>query len=252
MRNRIEGSEAEFVRHCQRSKAPCIDNSALLISDYDLIFLQELSSKEWSSFLEKVKVLGRQRGVDYQALVGYYFGDVMTAIIFNVAKLGRGLQITPSDFKLYDETTQDKEERSIVVGWFPDLGLIAINLHAPHKIDLRGAIERRLIETEPFLRRYQVEHHQINRVLMAGDFNDDFQEVTRPNFALGAYGHRLKLPIDSALVPQTCCFDSNYQYTGDYILDSRRVPGYFGVPHEYDRNYDLYSDHDPVVYFTTL
>jgi len=59
---------------------------------------------------------------------------------------------------------------------------------------------------------------------------------------------KLRIPLNNK-VPTTCCTDINYQYVGDYILttdyDNENI--YFGLPLYYNRETNLYSDHDPVV-----
>jgi hypothetical protein len=69
----------------------------------------------------------------------------------------------------------------------------------------------------------------------------------------------LRLPLFNE-IPTTCCDDVDYNSVdirgeppstgfGDYILitdyDNKNL--YFGLPLDYDRNINLYSDHDPVV-----
>lgn len=264
MRNQVAGSEAAFVKLCQSQGQNCIANSAKLISNYDLILLQEVSAAEWPNFLVHVQQLGKQRGSNYQGLISYYFGTWITAIIYDENVLGHGFQITPPLFELYEESSRQKTgSRGIIVVWFEKFSLIAINLHAPHNIHLKDTIEKRLRDSEPFLQKANImkggiKKEDIKRVIMGGDFNDDRSAVFKEDFSINAYGLRLKLPIAPDLIPKTCCFDSNYQYAGDYILDSRLLPldqtkdEYFGVPMGYRRGIDLYSDHDPITYITHI
>jgi hypothetical protein len=81
---------------------------------------------------------------------------------------------------------------------------------------------------------------------MVGDFNDYKGEILSET--INIFGNVLRIPFNNK-VPTTCCADVNYQYVGDYILttdyDNKNL--YFGLPLNYDREQNLYSDHDPVV-----
>ena len=81
---------------------------------------------------------------------------------------------------------------------------------------------------------------------MVGDFNDYEGKIL--NEYINIFGMELKIPLNSE-IPTTCCNDVNYNYVGDYILttdyDYKNI--YFGLPLDYNREINLYSDHDPVV-----
>jgi len=259
MKNQIAGSEGAFVKLCQSKGESCITNSARLISTYDLVMLQEVSAQEWPVFLDYVRQLGRDRGANYQAFVSYYFGNWITAIVYDENVLGRGIQVTPIDFELYETISVKKTgSRGVIVVWFEKYNLMAVNLHAPHNVKLQEMIESRLDQTKQYLHQLKIGAGRIQRVLMGGDFNDDNSIALIPGFKMRAFGHELKLPVDPSLIPKTCCYDSNYKFTGDYILDSREQSAdlqqgeYFGFPPGYRRGIDLYSDHDPVILITHL
>lgn len=84
---------------------------------------------------------------------------------------------------------------------------------------------------------------------MLGDFNDDSKQLLRDKIEV--LGMTLDFPPKTK-GPKTCCYDSNYAFVGDYILDSGWKKGtYFGIPKGYTRP-PYRSDHDPVVLETVF
>lgn len=244
MSNVVSGSEAPFVNTCQVSYpknkgwsnseqkiSMCSFNAAQFLSNYDLFGTQEVNSKYKDKFFDVVKSINMTKRFEFISSI--YHGNTYIVTGYDRDKLGKAISLT-DNMKL----SSSSDDRAIQIIWFEKHKLLFINLHAPHNIHLKSTIEKvcRTIQTPK----------QINKIIMVGDFNDASGQLLKSS--INIFGTNIKIPIYSH-VPKTCCADSNYNYVGDYILtsDYSNKDIYFGTPVNYDRNTNLYSDHDPVV-----
>lgn len=199
----------------------CTYNAAKLIKDYDIFGLQEVDLKYRTKFVDTIKLL--RSDINFKFIYG---NGIMTG--YNVNKTGEGMLLSPPNFLLVD--------RGMQVIWFEKLNLIFINLHAPHKINLKLEIEKNCnkitLPKSPKL------------IIMTGDFNDYSGNLIESHLTI--FGKRVEIPYKRKLL--TCCTDSNYSYPGDYIFTTKYNEGYYGYPEGYKRGEPLISDHDPVVY----
>jgi hypothetical protein len=245
MANNLSGSERPMVEKCQLSYpkytgwtdsghtiAVCTMNSAKFLSQYDLFAVQEVNSKYRDTFLQNITNPHR----DFAFLAS---NSILTG--YDRKVMGDGQQLTHN---MMIESKTDK--RPIQAIWFNKLRLLFINLHAPHHIDLKAVIEHACKSINNTLLH---DNLKPNRVMIAGDFNDDTgQLITR---SINAFGKIIRIPQGST-APKTCCADSGYKFPGDYILDSQSDGhAYFGLPPGYNRKVTLLSDHDPVVLLDT-
>jgi len=242
MSNIISGSEAITVQKCQimypenkgwydnnNNISMCTFNAVQFLSQYDLFGVQEVNNKYKQTFIDKIRLVNR----DFEFLCSNYHNNtsIMTGYDKNI--LGKGIQLT-NDLKLSSEI----DDRTIQLIWFNKHSLLFINLHAPHNIDTKKEIEKICnnikLKVNP------------KKIIMVGDFNDYKGEILNKN--INIFDMVLKIPINND-IPITCCADVDYQYVGDYILttdyDNKNL--YFGSPLEYDREQNLYSDHDPII-----
>lgn len=228
MSNQPVGSEAILVKACQtaykggwkdtsKQISACTYNAAQLISKYTLFGLQEVHATYAPQLIRTIQQLNPNAKFRFipgsRLLVG--FDENVT---------GEGIALTPIEHKLVD--------RGLQAVWFPKLGLLFINLHAPHGIDLISEIKKSVAQIK------------INpkKVIMVGDFND-YTGFLR-NKSIDLFGFQLRIPKYS---PPTCCADSGYAYPGDYIFTSHYNNEYYGYPEGYTRGSPLISDHDPIV-----
>jgi hypothetical protein len=282
MSNIISGSEAPFVKICQntypdykgwsnstKNISMCTFNAVQFLSDYDVFGVQEVNNKYKDVFMDSVRLSRMDKRFEF--LSSNYHNDSTCIMVgYDRDKLGKGVQLT-KDLKLSSPT----DDRTIQIIWFEKVGLLFINLHAPHHINLKLSIERICNNiTLP---------DKPDNIIMVGDFNDASGQLI--NKYINICGRKLRIPnsfqsTDSQFIenmpsflserysdkkiqppppndkrfiksypPKTCCADTNYEYVGDYILttDYNNKDIYFGLPLDFDRNTNLYSDHDPVV-----
>lgn len=242
MSNIISGSESIAVQKCQLKYSEnkgwydkngqismCTFNAIQFLSEYDLFGVQEVNDKYKQSFIDNIKFLNK----NLEFLSSSYHDNTSIMTGYNKNILGSGIQLT-NNLKLCSET----DDRTIQIIWFKKHSLLFINLHAPHNIDLKTNIEKICNDIKLLI--------QPSKIIMVGDFNDYKGEIL--NKYINIFDMKLKIPFYNK-IPITCCADVNYQYVGDYILttdyDSQNL--YFGLPLDYDREQNLYSDHDPVV-----
>lgn len=256
MSNIISGSEAPFVKKCQLTYpenngwynsteqiSMCTFNAIQFLSEYDIFGVQEVNGKHKEKFTDMIKSFNE----NYEFLSSSYHDNTSIMTGYDKSILGTGIQLT-KNLKLSSNT----DERAIQIIWFNKHKLLFINLHAPHDINLKKEIE--LVCSKIKLSVVP------KKIIMVGDFNDNQGKIL--NESINIFGMELRLPLFSE-IPTTCCADINYNSVGirdetpstrssafgDYILisdyDNKNL--YFGLPLDYDRNTNLYSDHDPVV-----
>lgn len=242
MSNIVSGSEAIAVKKCNlkypenkgwydenKQISMCTFNAVQFLSEYDLFGVQEVNNRYKNVFMDTIRSLN----VNFEFLSSDYHSDtsIMTGYDKNV--LGNGVQLT-NNLKL----SSDTDDRAIQIIWFNKHSLLFINLHAPHDISLKKEIEKICNNIKLSVRP--------SKIIMVGDFNDGKGEIL--NQCINIFGMELRIPVNNE-IPTTCCTDINYQYVGDYILtsDYNNQNIYFGLPLNYDRETNLYSDHDPVI-----
>ena len=267
MANTLTGSEAPQVAICQqayqqnegwhnskRNLASCSYNSAIFLSDYKLFGLQEVNRSLQKPFQDAIIHAGQQKGRDYQFISSYYFGEFGIVIGYDRNEMGPGIQITPNNYVFGDPG--DKDIRGIQAVFFPVRNLLAINVHAPHYIDLVYHLNANFAYIGKLLMQSEAgksANLKETRVIVTGDFNDFKGLLIEPTIEgkLTILGKVLMMHIKAIEdVPISCCTDTNYKYVGDYIFDSHNNNEknyYYGLPLGYDRRINLLSDHDPVV-----
>ena len=240
MANIVAGSEAPFVEKCQidndgwsdihRNFSKCTFNAVKFLSDYDIFAVQEVNNKYKNVFINKIRLFNP----DFHFLSSIYHDDTSIMIGYDYNKFGNGIKLT-NNTKL---CSKNNDERAIQIIWFSKLSLLFINLHAPHNINLKTEIE--LVCSTVRL------NIKPEKIIMAGDFNDESGQLLKNS--INIFGMELRLP-ENSYVPNTCCSDVGYNYPGDYILvtDYNDDEIYFGLPPDYKREKNLYSDHDPVI-----
>lgn len=244
MSNIISGSEAMTVQKCQtnypendgwydsnKKISMCTFNAVQFLSNYDLFGVQEVNDKYQKVFIDTIKLSNKKRNFEFLSSCYHDNTNIITGYDKNI--LGCGIKLA-NDLKLSSEN----DDRAIQLIWFKKHSLLFINLHAPHNINLKEKIEKICNNIKLLVRP--------SKIIMVGDFNDCKGKIL--NVSINIFGMELKIPLNS-VVPTTCCSDTNYDYVGDYILTTdyyeRNI--YFGLPLDYNRETNLYSDHDPVV-----
>ena len=242
MSNIVSGSEARFVKKCHikypenegwydsnKQISMCTFNAIQFLSNYDLFGVQEVNDKYKNIFIDSLRLLNK----DFEFLSSSYHCNTSIITGYDKNILGNGIQLT-KNLKLSSES----DDRTIQIIWFKKHSLLFINLHAPHNINLKKEIERVCNNIKLSIKP--------STIIMVGDFNDEKGEIL--NEYINIFGMELRIPLNSE-IPTTCCNDVDYQYVGDYILttdyDYENI--YFGLPLDYNREINLYSDHDPVV-----
>ena len=243
MANVIAGSEAKFVNICQtaypknngwfnseKKISRCSFNAAKFLSDYDLFGTQEVNHKYKDKFFDIVKKSTMDK--NFKFIQTLYHAHTYIVTGYDYDKLGKGQLILERDLSSKTDT------RAMQFVWFNKIGLLFINLHAPHGINLKYEIEK--ICSNIYLNVFP------EKIIMVGDFNDASAQLLLSS--INIFNIIIKLPIYS-FIPKTCCTDVGYKYSGDYILtsDYSNKKLYFGLPLKYDRQTNLFSDHDPVV-----
>jgi hypothetical protein len=180
------------------------------------------------------------------------------AIVYNTSILTNAVSLEPSGFVFGDYRGLSKDRRGMQILHFQDRGLIVVNLHAPHRIDLSRSITAAIA--------YVCFGKSIHpkRILIGGDFNDDSKALVNPKTPpIKVFGFDVLMPTvyeprDSKgyyRAPSTCCHDANYMFPGDYVLDSSpplKTPIHYDLPKGYNRQINHVSDHDPIVYTIKL
>lgn len=244
MSNLISGSEAIAVQKCQISYpknegwydsnkqiSMCTFNAVEFLSDYDLFGVQEINNKYKKAFIDTLKSLRKYKNFEF--LSNCYHDNTSIIAGYDKNILGQGIQLT-NNLKL----SSKDDDRAIQFVWFNKHSLLFINLHAPHDINLKKEIESVCNKFKLLVKP--------SKIIMVGDFNDGEGQIL--NECINIFGMELRIPLNNE-IPNTCCADANYDYVGDYILttDYDNENLYFGLPLNYDRETNLYSDHDPVV-----
>jgi hypothetical protein len=245
----------------------CAFNSAELLLNYNLFGLQGINPDFQREFIQAIKDGGRN-DKKYRYLKNFEFHDnahlgalannrIITGYDRNV--MGEGLLITPRNYSFGDPYNRGVLQAT----YFPLKNVLFINLHAPPDIDnLEAHLDLAFegVRLNLIASWANVTFRNL-RVIVTGDFNDcggrllDYSNSGK----FKILGRPLRLHINPAqaerrvfalrTVERTCCFP-DYRCYGDYIFDSLPVESkfyYFGLPIDYRREVDLYSNHDPVI-----
>lgn len=218
----------------------CINNSIDWIykQNADIIGLQEVGPGLIPSIMNKF-------GSDYS-----YINNYTEVIIYNSEKLGAAKILNLKQNRFSNGKRDNDKKRNIVALWFERIKLLVFNLRAPHSLGIGPTVER-------FLNHGDYQHIVPKRIIAMGDFNDT---LDNPLVELVIRGLTLK---QHGPAPHSCCTDSKYIYTGDYIFDSAyELPGFYGIPEDVKVNFEynernsptyisgpLMSDHYPVVFY---
>lgn len=250
MANKVKGSEGPLVQRCQlqypetggwsesNKISQCSANAVDLLADYDLICLQEANPKHWRTFENKLFSSGQLKGRQYAS---FYDPRLLLAVVYDQPLLGSGVLLTAPGCLWGDCEKKLPDSRGLQVLYFSRWNLAVGNLHAPHGIQLKPSLEMAFKElTIPIGVR-------IERMLLAGDFNDYKGQLLKDDVTVNVWNQRLRVLLKAS--PTSCCYDTGYQHPGDYILDSLQgslgVLSY-GIPDGYNRDLLPMSDHDPV------
>jgi hypothetical protein len=251
------------------SISSCTNNSATLLLDYNLFGLQEVNPYFQQEFITQIRNRGNDVGKDFEFYDNNYpdilpNNSLITGYDRNV--MGEGILM---DLRTYNFAYEDAIG-VVQATYFPKRNLLFINVHAPlniEDIDLPFRLSVAFRKIEENLRQIWPAADVRNlRIIVVGDFNDCGGVLINTSRAgkLTIFGKELQLHVDPAQqgqhlvasrnVERTCCFP-NYKCYGDYIFDS--LPSrsalsfpklyYVGHPIDYQREVDLYSDHDPVI-----
>lgn len=247
MGNKIAGSEGVRVQECQATYeggwsdingvSSCTKNAANFLAQYDIFGLQEVNVNYQDDFENYLKSLNP----NLQFLSSFYLADWAVVTGYDETVTGPGIMLTKMD-ESFPYSPGNLNVRGIQAIWFRKINLLFINLHAPHNIILKKEIENSCERIDFLMKKNGIQ--KIDRVIILGDFNDYGTKLGESGFK--AFGFEMKVP---SLV-KTCCTNSNYKYPGDYIFDSKKNPGYYGLPIESNNSIGkniLMSDHHPII-----
>lgn len=120
-------------------------------------------------------------------------------------------------------------------------GIVLVNMHMPHNFT-PVALQSKIESQASFA-------HGARAVILLGDFND-VRGLWLGSGSIDIFGLKVKKPADSVL---SCCYDTNYAFTGDYVLSSfettaikRVLPNGQTVTTQPTRDQIGRSDHEPV------
>ena len=234
MSNKISGSESEFVRLCQnnyikyrglayknKNISQCTSNATNLLKLYDIFGIQEYNinyANEFENIMSNYKFIrGRENAVGYnQSILGI---PIIIKDINHIGPVGN--------------------QRGMQAIWFDLHKLIFVNLHAPHDIDIMFELQYQLNKLSKILLKMKINP---DRIIITGDFNDYKGSLIGKTIKFIDFNLHVSNNI------RTCCFDTNYTYAGDYIIDSNNNT-YFDYPEGYKRNKPPISDHDPIALY---
>jgi hypothetical protein len=272
-------SEQEQVRMCRAKYqttrgwsrkyknrlSQCTENAAGLVADLkiDIVGIQEADEFTMPVFVQHMQSLKDMKTTEYVLL---QTGPVAT--IYNKTRTGPGTL-----FYARQNTHPSALIRAIQCIYFQKTGMVFINMWFGHNtaddIDkledtLGPSISEAFIHTCGF-------NSPITRIVIAGDTNDDqgfFSHNSEYGISLLGKKGSLHVPTnnsrntsmqeddepeekkDSAQKLRSCCTDSDFRYTGDYIFDSlSSTPAFFGVVRTSDGLETYRSDHRPVALF---
>jgi hypothetical protein len=242
MANQVSGSEAIQVQLCQQAYPDggfqCTRNAIRFLSTYHIFGLQEVNGHHKSEFQASLRA--QNPSAKYTFLETRYRTNAFLIIGFDENVTGPGIKIAEGLLPLSKSPNNDY--RPLQTVHFPALNLLVINLHAPHRIELKKEIEGFL--SGSFSKFQSLDLQQL-KIMVMGDFNDDRGALLQTG--LDILGKKI-LVSGSAMI-LSCCADSSYQFPGDYVMiDSNLQKGVvrYGHPEGYIRNQPLMSDHDPI------
>jgi endonuclease/exonuclease/phosphatase family metal-dependent hydrolase len=231
-----KSTEKKTILQCQKRFGPgpkgelpvCTQNALKLAAFHgrDLICFQEVSrmSRLWKELL-RLHSGDLKRVTSDELIIAYNSDTLGTAVTV----------LTPSD-------GYDLDGRNLLAVYFKDVGLVVVNLHAPH-----GYADAKAFQNAITMACTSVWSSSgigdVDHVIVCGDFNDEYKTKLT---SFNAFGHKMVLPNAP---PLTCCDDVDFVYEGDYIfVSSGDAPDYaFGLPPNFVHTNGSMSDHLPVV-----
>lgn len=249
--NNISGSEAALVQQCYDVYGPCLHPCGLsyctknaldiilncCVDSPEVIGLQEINI----AFKDTIKSYLQTRANDTYDFYESRYGTACIMLAVKSTLFGPGYPLTLED----EPFAEPPDPRTLQAIWFPIKDILLINLHAPHNIDIRLTLERKM----DLIMNTITPNIYPERIIITGDFNDG--QGTIGNAPLYMFNQYVTIP--STVHVTTCCDDVNYIYPGDYIMDSVLYNDtYYGYPPGYIRKQPLMSDHDPIMYRTWL
>ena len=147
MLNKVQGSEAKRVQQCQAKYhggwsdkwdlPRCTKNAADLLRRYDIFGLQEVNPINAQALFNEINMNQDYKFITHDTnVIGYNIK------IFGDHELN-SLTETPK-FQSLAIPIGRKDKRLVQVAFFETLGMLVINVHAPHDIDLRSEISTAL------------------------------------------------------------------------------------------------------------
>lgn len=262
MGNTLAGTERPMVKLCQATYpsnngwadatatiSQCTLNSISFLTQYDLFGLQEINKNYGREFENRLKQRGVEMNKKYEFSPSNYYINYGVLIGYDTNVMGNSVKITPDGYTIGSDP---KDMRGFQAIYFPKHKLIFINLHAPHNINLEKILNNALADVSNMFISLGYKSSDVRRVIMVRDFNDYGGSLSNRTLTLD--GFNIRIPAPDSIIPKTCCADTKYRFVGDYIMDSKFDPAdmkakkvYFGLPPNYDRSKNPYSDHDPVV-----
>jgi endonuclease/exonuclease/phosphatase family metal-dependent hydrolase len=250
--NRVLGSEADFVKECQRlynrGGKQCTDNAIQgigTLKDIHLMGLQEVNSKIEPK-LKKVQpnLQTYERGTYGNSTVSILwdpeiFGKIRYKYVFNLHK------------------TESRPCLMILT----DKNFLFINLHSPWETEtLSETLSKHLLKKNPISKHM----NEQTKIIVMGDFNDDKSLLTKTKPLLIKTNKKRTLRLKHTKSKQqlqsslrSCCWHElkhkygHFDSTGDYILTNKHVKQVsMFIPEIFNkkrRNNTMFSDHKPVM-----
>lgn len=248
MANQVSGSEAIQVQLCQQSYKDggfeCTRNAIRFLSTYHIFGLQEVNSHYNAAFQAALRA--QNTSAKYTFMETRYMTNAYLVIGFDEEVTGPGIKITEGLLPISKSPNNDY--RPIQVVHFPSLNLLVVNVHVPHRINLKTEIEGFFSRS---LSKVQSLDPMNMKILVMGDFNDDRGALLQTGLDILSK----KIVVSGSAMILSCCADTTYRYPGDYIMINSNLQSdvvRYGHPEGYVRNQPLMSDHDPIELLVSL
>ena len=219
----------------------CTQNAAKLIADLapDIVGIQEGDKIAIPNVVNHIMSIVDSKLYDYKLV-----GNEPIFTIYNHSTMGEAKQF----FHFHN---MDEVIRSVQAIYFPETHLVFINVwcNHPEQFELKCTDMMKSIQNLPYESSFDTffgthQKHEIDRVIVTVDSNDGSGLCQSTKFDI--MGFRLQVPNNKEL--KTCCDDTGFIYTGDYIFDS-----YSWQKPDQNKEYKmqetvLMSDHYPVIF----
>lgn len=289
MNNTVAGSDATHVAKCQamhpltdingdivegydgwfstdKDISTCSVATASFIAKFDIFALQEVDEKKQDRFEEiiqyyateghKIDVEVGDSTPDRLPVYKFLTGEKGLVVGYDETAVGSAIVVKNLPFPLSRINPAGLDRRSFMLVYFPKLKMLFGNIHSPRLTNLKYELDVLFAYLESIMKDAKIRYMDLHgtpmvydRVVLAGDFNDYTGSLN--GVEIEAFGKVLSIPTSSSGQPiKSCCTDSDFQYPGDYIMDSaRHILGtyHYGYNIGYNRGNPLMSDHDPIV-----